>query len=145
MFLFKCFYFNWGSHHEKISLFNSNNLSEDGSLLWKLADYGVNQNISSASWSTTASSLRGRNNETFAFNCPSTGNLGSVWGTETYTDDSSICSAAVHAGLIHIATGGTVTIKILPGLAAYSASNQNGVDSKSWGSWSGSFVFYSNN
>jgi len=41
--------------------------------------------------------------------CESGGALGSVWGSGPYTADSSVCSAATHAGVIGI-DGGGVTI-----------------------------------
>jgi hypothetical protein len=64
-----------------------------------------------------------------------------VWGTDTYTDDSSVCTAAVHAGLITLASGGPVTFEMRPGLDSYEASTRNGIASRSWGVWSSSFVF----
>jgi hypothetical protein len=66
---------------------------------------------------------------------------GSVWGTDVYTDDSNVCTAAVHAGLITVQGGRTVTIEIRPGLTSYAASTRNGIASGSWGTWSGSYVF----
>ncbi|WP_202950800.1 LCCL domain-containing protein [Microcystis ichthyoblabe FBCC-A1114] len=92
-------------------------------------------------WSDTATGLRGRLDQDFTFSCPSSGRVGSVWGTNTYTDDSSICSAAVHAGLITARDGGVVTIRIRPGEDSYAGTNRNGVRSSSYGSWSGSFIF----
>ena len=64
-----------------------------------------------------------------------------IWGTDTYTDDSSVCTAAVHSGAISLAAGGTVTIEIRPGLDAYRSSTRNGITSVPYGSWHGSFVF----
>ncbi len=94
-----------------------------------------------ADWSTSASTYRGRNGEQFDFICPAGGEAGTVWGTDTYTDDSSVCTAAVHAGLITLAEGGTVTFEMRPGLDSYTASTRNGIESRSWGTWSSSFVF----
>ncbi|MEM8695963.1 MAG: LCCL domain-containing protein [Pseudomonadota bacterium] len=65
---------------------------------------------------------------------------GTVWGTDTYTDDSGICQAALHAGVVP-AEGGDVTINIVDGLESYTGSEANGVDSRDYGSWSGSFEF----
>ena len=64
----------------------------------------------------------------------------SVWGTDIYTDDSSICRAAVHDGAIGD-RGGLVKFWIVEGQDSYEATTRNGVESKSWGSWGGSFVF----
>jgi len=93
------------------------------------------------SWSTTATSLRGQNGQRATYVCPANGTFGSVWGSDLYTDDSSICTAGVHAGLITRADGGTVTIEIQPGASSYSATKRYGVESNSYGSWTGSFIF----
>lgn len=63
---------------------------------------------------------------------------GSVWGTGTYTDDSSICKAALHAGVIPKA-GGNVRVQIKPGLASYSGSTANGVTTQKFARWGRSF------
>ncbi len=91
------------------------------------------------SWTQTAEAARGSNGLQLTVDCPAGGRLGSVWGTDTYTDDSSICSAAVHAGVITPAGGGQVTIEIGAGQASYAPSSRNGVTTSSWGAWSGSF------
>ena len=77
-------------------------------------------------WGANASHLRGQNGKRFAYTCPAGGGAGTVWGSGTYTDDSSVCTAAVHAGLITLAGGGTVTIEIRPGLPSYTGSTRNG-------------------
>jgi len=91
-------------------------------------------------WSTDATALRGRNGQRYTFSCLAGSISGRVWGTDVYTDDSSICTAAVHAGVIGVA-GGTVTVEIRPGQASYQTSTRNGVRSNGYGGWSGSFVF----
>jgi hypothetical protein len=58
-----------------------------------------------------------------------------------YTDDSSIATAAVHAGLITVRDGGVVTIEIRQGAGEYEGSVSNGITSKTWGPFPGSFVF----
>jgi len=92
-------------------------------------------------WRTTASAWRGKNGQRFTYTFPAGGTPGSVWGTDQYTDDSSIATAAVHAGLITFARGGTVTIEIRAGASAYTGSTRNGVTSSNYGSFDGSFVF----
>ena len=69
------------------------------------------------------------------------GPVGSVWGTGTYTDDSSICTAAVHAGVITPDDGGTVVIEIAPGQSSYQGSTAHGVTSNDYGEFGGSFRF----
>ncbi|CAF0775710.1 unnamed protein product [Adineta steineri] len=69
---------------------------------------------------------------------------GSVWGTNIYSDDSNIASAAVHAGVVNDNEMKTIDVKILPGQASYDGSIRNGITSLSYGSWAGSFVFVDN-
>ncbi len=92
-------------------------------------------------WRVTAQSGRGSNGQRLTMECPASGTGASVWGTDIYTDDSSVCTAAVHAGLITFATGGTVEFEILAGESAYCGSTRNGVTSQSFGRWTGSFAF----
>ncbi len=91
-------------------------------------------------WSADARHLRGRDYQRFLYECPAGGGPQTVWGTDVYTDDSSVCTAAVHAGRITLTQGGTVTIEIRPGQSSYTASTRNGITSRSYGSWSGSFA-----
>jgi hypothetical protein len=96
---------------------------------------------SHTTWFTTARDHRGLDGQTFTYNCPGNGIALSVWGTDVYSDDSSVCTAAVHAGLITRATGGTVTIEIQPGRRRYQGSERRGVNSSDYGNWDGSFAF----
>lgn len=91
-------------------------------------------------WDLTAVPYRGQDGKTFTVSCPPNGTEGALWGAGTYTDDSSICTAAVQSGLITFAKGGTVTYKIAPGLDSYEAGTGNGVTSQSYGAWAGSFT-----
>lgn len=92
-------------------------------------------------WTLTASEHRGENGTEFSYQCPPGGPPNSVWGTDTYTDDSSVCSAAVHVGLITVEDGGDVVIEIRPGEDSYTGTERNGIGSGDWGNWSGSFEF----
>lgn len=65
---------------------------------------------------------------------------GRVWGTRIYTDDSQICRAALHAGVIGN-RGGVVTLDMRRGRSSYEGSRRNGVRSSDYGRWQGSYVF----
>lgn len=80
-------------------------------------------------------------NGTTTCSCAANAVGGSVWGTDIYTTDSSICGAAVHAGVIEKAKGGKVTVKGAAGCSTYTGSARNGVSSSNWGSYDGSFYF----
>ncbi|MFN8352848.1 MAG: LCCL domain-containing protein [Spirosomataceae bacterium] len=92
-------------------------------------------------WTDQADKYRGQNGLRLSCNCPPNGDASRLWGTDTYTDDSSICLAAVHAGLISKSNGGSFMIEIRPGQSSYVGSNRNGVSSGGYGGWAGSFVF----
>jgi hypothetical protein len=72
---------------------------------------------------------------------PGAGSLNPVWGTGVYIDDSSVCTAAVHAGLITVDEGGSVTIRIRPGLDAYGGWTRHGVRTSTYEHWDGSDEF----
>lgn len=90
-------------------------------------------------WGMTAVAHRGAIGQRFTYECPPHGDAYAIWGTGTYTDDSSICTAAVHRGFISFTHGGVVTIEIRPGRARYQRTYQNGITSSRWGQWDGSF------
>ena len=68
-------------------------------------------------------------------------NGGTVWGTDTYTDDSDISRAAVHASIIQNGETKPVYIEMLPGQGSYAGSNRNSVSTSSYGNWGGSYKF----
>jgi hypothetical protein len=65
---------------------------------------------------------------------------GLVWGTDIYTDDSSIAVAAVHAGLLRPDETGTIMVTILPGRETYRGSTRHGVASGDYPSWRRSYT-----
>jgi hypothetical protein len=103
------------------------------------------QSIKKIEWSTSAGNLRGRLDQDFTFNCPSGGQTGSLWGTDLYTDDSSICTAAAHSGLITVRDGGIITIRIKPGFDFYNGTNRNDITSNGYPKFGGSFVLLDRN
>jgi hypothetical protein len=86
--------------------------------------------------------LRGFNGERFRFRCPPGKPVsGQVIGSGPYTDGSSICAAAVHAGALRAAAGGLVTIEVRPGQTHYVGSLSHYVQSEDYEQfWSGSFL-----
>lgn len=86
--------------------------------------------------------LRGLNGERFRFRCPPGKPAPDlVVGSHPYADSSSICTAAVHAGLVHASVGGVVTIEIQPGRKGYRGTTSHYVTSTSYdGPWGGSFT-----
>ena len=102
---------------------------------------GALVNAGTVDWEADAQPWKGMHNQVVTVTLPPLGRPSAVWGTDVYTDDSSIGSAAVHRGLITFAKGGTVKIRILPGRSSYAGSPRNGIISDDWDDWDGSFEF----
>lgn len=65
---------------------------------------------------------------------------GTVWGTDLYTADSSICRAALHAGKVSTG-GGEVTVDYEDGRERYVGSRRNGVGTHDYGPYAASIRF----
>jgi len=95
-----------------------------------------------ATWARRAEEVNADPGERKRFRCPGEGEAHpQIYGTGVYSSHSSICTAAVHAGLIAFADGGVVEIEYLDGRDQYVGTTRNGVTSKDYGSWRGSFRF----
>jgi hypothetical protein len=90
---------------------------------------------------TNLTAYRGQNDQTYRFLVTGNESAGTVWGTDIYTDDSNLATAAVHAGALAHEQTGVVIVRILPGQDNYVGSVRNGVTSAAWVSFSGSFEF----
>ncbi|MCB1950714.1 MAG: TIR domain-containing protein [Zoogloeaceae bacterium] len=65
---------------------------------------------------------------------------GTVWGTDAYTGDSNLCSAAAHAGAVQ-RDGGVITVYREAGRDLYVGSARNGVTSNDYGRYANSLRF----
>lgn len=82
--------------------------------------------------------FRDRVGQSFLFDVTGSAD-GIVWGSDVYTDDSSLAAAAVHAGILSPGQRGIVRVTILPGQQSYEGSARNGVTSQTYGQWDGSY------
>lgn len=99
--------------------------------------------VDTSSWGATAVAFRDQIGEQFVYTCPPGGPPGTVWGnpTEGYTDDSSVCTASVHAGLITVEDGGRVRIQMTEGRESYTGTTANGITTLDWPTpWPASFL-----
>ena len=64
-------------------------------------------------------------------------NSGSVYGTEIYTYDSALATAAVHAGVLEMGQTGVVKVTTLPSHPSYVGSTRHGITSSNWSSYPG--------
>jgi len=76
--------------------------------------------------------------KTFSFKV--TGSAGgSIWGTDIYTTDSTLSTAAVHAGLLQVGQTGVIKVTIVPSPPGFTGSNRNGVASADYGQYPAAF------
>jgi hypothetical protein len=79
----------------------------------------------------TLTGFQGFIGKKFAFTV--TGRVGGVvYGTDVYTTDSLLATAAVHAGVLRPGQTGTVRVLIVASPPAFIASTRNGVTSNPW-------------
>ena len=100
-------------------------------------------------WSTRLNSFeleRQNFGQIFTFKCPTAPEsqfYAPVWGTDTYTANSGLCQAAVHAGMI-TQDGGLINVELTAGESTYQGSDRFGVSSKSYEGKVYSFRFMGN-
>jgi hypothetical protein len=96
-------------------------------------------NATPSACTRTARDIQGADGTSWLLRCPAcAADVGRLWGTDVYTDDSSVCAAAVHAGTITRA-GGVVLVTMTSGQPTYAASERNGIRSVDYGAWGRSF------
>jgi LCCL domain len=64
---------------------------------------------------------------------------GSIWGTDMYTLDTQLATAAVHAGVVKAGETGLVRIQILGPQAAFVGSARHGVTSSDYAGYPGAY------
>jgi hypothetical protein len=101
---------------------------------------GDEEEVTPIAWTTTANQFKQDPGQTYTFECPTNGTAVAVWGSDVYTADSSICTAAVHAGKLTLEDGGEVTIEMRPGRSVYGSTTRNGITSNTFGEFPHSFV-----
>lgn len=60
---------------------------------------------------------------------------GQVWGTDTYTQDSILGAAAVHAGLLKPGASAVLRVTIVPAHESYPGTTRNGVTTTDYGNF----------
>src|SRR5205823_4348052 len=65
---------------------------------------------------------------------------GFLYGTDVYTSDSNLATAAVHAGILRPGQTGVVRVRMVDVLPRYQATTRYAVTSSSWETpWSGAY------
>ncbi len=78
-------------------------------------------------------------NKTVALEVTAVHNGGNVWGSNPYTMDTVINTAAIHAGVLKNGETAYLKIKILPDPGSYTGSTANGITSTNYGPWQGCY------
>lgn len=84
-------------------------------------------------------SYRDKVGKTYIFRVTGHKQNGSIWGSQPYTDDTTLSIAAVHSGLLRDGQRGTIKVTILPGQDHYDGGEANGINSSSYETWQGSY------
>lgn len=87
----------------------------------------------------TLSNFVNRIGESFYFEVTGS-SANSAWGTEVYTYDSNLATAAVHSGILRNGQRGIVKVTMLKSTDAHRGTTQNGVTTSNWGPYSASFT-----
>jgi LCCL domain len=64
---------------------------------------------------------------------------GPVWGTDTYTGDSMLAPAAVHAGVVKDGESAIIKVTVLRPPTSYQGSVRNGVTSNDFGRYGSAY------
>lgn len=103
------------------------------------------QHLLVADESTSAVGYQSQVGRVLTFICPSKLNTSrEIWGTDVYLDESPICTAAVHAGVLTPGTSGQVTIVMGSHAGSFESKERNGVTSLGYGPWGSTYSFIKN-
>jgi hypothetical protein len=108
--------------------------------LKETSDNEDSENVTPIAWDTTPGGFKGEAGQTYTFRCPEEGTAQAIFGSDVYADYSSICTAAVHVGLINLIRGGVVTLEFRPGRSIYGSTTRYGIKSNTAGTHTRSFV-----
>ncbi len=64
---------------------------------------------------------------------------GPLWGTDTYTGDSALAAAAVHAGLVKVGGSAVIKVSVVAPLTQYQGCLRNGVTSHDFGRYGSAY------
>jgi hypothetical protein len=64
---------------------------------------------------------------------------GTVWGSDVYTSDSPLATAAVHAGVLAVGQTGTVKVRVVPPPPSFTGTTRNGVTTSNYGPYQGAY------
>ena len=80
--------------------------------------------------------------KTYVFRVTGAVGGGTVWGTGNYTLDSTLAMAAVHMGVVKAGQTGNVRVTILPAMAGFIGSTQNGVTTHPYANYPGAYQIH---
>ncbi len=69
---------------------------------------------------------------TYACMCPSSPPAATIYGTAVYSNDSNICVAAIHAGVLRKGVNGQVVLQVVSSPPVFRGKTQSGIKSEAW-------------
>jgi hypothetical protein len=69
---------------------------------------------------------------TYACMCPSNPPPATIYGTAVYSNDSNICVAAIHAGVLRKGVNGQVVLQVVSSPPVFRGKTQSGIKSEVW-------------
>jgi hypothetical protein len=90
-------------------------------------------------WNTAANKLGLSAGQSQVVSCPAGGTPKTVWGSGPYTEDSNVCTAGVHAGLITLQEGGSFKVTKEAGMPSYQGSTAHDISTQDYGAYPSSF------
>jgi hypothetical protein len=70
--------------------------------------------------------------KTFTCSCPALADPAPVYGTDVYTPDSGLCTAAVHAGALQQGAASSVIFQVVASPPVFKGTTRNGIKSGVW-------------
>lgn len=110
---------------------------DDGGTYW---DGGAPLALDNWHWNQGVSQYRGQHGQRITMSCIPMGSEYAVWGSNPYTDDSPVCTAGAHQGIIDRSVGGQITIEMRPAQRSFGAETKNGITGLAWGPYPGSYI-----
>lgn len=69
---------------------------------------------------------------TYACMCPSSPPAAAIYGAAVYSNDSNICVAAIHAGVLRKGVNGRVVLQVVSSPPVFQGKTQSGIKSEVW-------------
>lgn len=70
--------------------------------------------------------------KTYSCSCPALADAAPIYGSDVYAQDSALCTAAVHAGVLKQDAAGSILFQVVASPPVFKGTTRNGVKSEVW-------------